>query len=496
LPTDILQEVGSYAGLAAIIGLAVLSALYFSQARDVKRLREWAGRAPERSAEDVAQTAAAPASSGAVVAQPQAKKAAGAPAPAGAGAQPGQAKPGAPKPAGAPGVPVPAQAAAAGAAPATARAAGGPEGSAPAAATPAGEAKQAVAGEGPRAPGEQAEAGATAAATTDTDESAAAKPGEEPAVAATGAAQDARDGESDQLDGDEAAEREEAVAAHGAQSAAARRQEGAAAPAARPGDTEDQEALVPPQAAPVPQAAAAGAGTQTPEGLRPGGRAGTQAPPRPRPATGSRPTPSPQAGRAPSVPGRAGSRPPARPGSARAGQTAIIPPPSRAPWYGRLAARPRYLVLVIAGLLIVGGGALFGLSQLGEDDAGTGSRSAGAGGGSAEQADDGGGGQAARQPIVPAQVTVAVLNGTTVPGLAAQIGDRIETFGFDLGTVTNSTDQQRAESVVLFAPGHQREAVAVGRRLSIDQRERVDAESQGLAGDATVVVIAGIDQTQ
>jgi hypothetical protein len=91
---------------------------------------------------------------------------------------------------------------------------------------------------------------------------------------------------------------------------------------------------------------------------------------------------------------------------------------------------------------------------------------------------------------------VAVLNGTTVPGLAAQIGDQIEGFGFDLGTVTNSTDQERAESVVLFAPGHQREAVAVGRRLSIDQRERVDAESQGLAGDATVVVIAGIDQTQ
>jgi hypothetical protein len=477
LPTDILQEVGSYAGLAAVIGLAVLSALYFSQARDVKRLREWAGRAPERSAEDVAQTAAAPASSGAVVAQPQAKKAAGAPAPAGADAQPGQAESGAPKPAGAPGVPVPAQAAAAGAAPATARAAGGPEGSAPAAATPAGEAKQ-------------------AAATTDTDESAAAKPGEEPAVAATGAAQDARDGESDQLDGEEAAELEEAVAAHGAQSAAARRQEGAAAPAARPGDTEDQEALVPPQAAPVPQAAAAAAGTQTPEGLRPGGRAGTQAPPRPRPAISSRPAPPPQAGRAPTVPGRAGSRPPARPGSARAGQTAIIPPPSRAPWYSRLAASPRYLVLVIAGLLIVGGGALFGLSQLGEDDAGTSSRSAGAGGGSAEQADDGGGGQAARQPIAPAEVTVAVLNGTTVPGLAAQIGDRIETFGFDLGTVTNSTDQQRAESVVLFAPGHQREAVAVGRRLSIDQRERVDAESQGLAGDATVVVIAGIDQTQ
>ena len=32
-------------------GLAVLSLLYFAQAREIKRLREWAGRAPERAPE-------------------------------------------------------------------------------------------------------------------------------------------------------------------------------------------------------------------------------------------------------------------------------------------------------------------------------------------------------------------------------------------------------------------------------------------------------------
>lgn len=46
-----IQQVGAIAGLAAILGLAVLSLLYFAQAREVKRLREWAGRAPERDAE-------------------------------------------------------------------------------------------------------------------------------------------------------------------------------------------------------------------------------------------------------------------------------------------------------------------------------------------------------------------------------------------------------------------------------------------------------------
>ena len=59
----LIQEIGSYAGLAAIPGLAVLSALYFSQARDVRRLREWAGRAPERAAEQ--------AMGGRVLAKPQ-----------------------------------------------------------------------------------------------------------------------------------------------------------------------------------------------------------------------------------------------------------------------------------------------------------------------------------------------------------------------------------------------------------------------------------------
>src|SRR3954453_7778622 len=48
---DKIQTIGAIAGLAAIPGLAVLSLLYFGQAREVKRLREWAGRAPERAAE-------------------------------------------------------------------------------------------------------------------------------------------------------------------------------------------------------------------------------------------------------------------------------------------------------------------------------------------------------------------------------------------------------------------------------------------------------------
>lgn len=74
----LIQEIGSYAGLAAIPGLAILSALYFSQARDVRRLRDWAGRAPERTAEQ--------AQGGRVVARPAPQTAAAQQQPATAGA--------------------------------------------------------------------------------------------------------------------------------------------------------------------------------------------------------------------------------------------------------------------------------------------------------------------------------------------------------------------------------------------------------------------------
>jgi LytR cell envelope-related transcriptional attenuator len=48
---DKIESLGSYLGFAAMLGIGVLALLYFAQAREVKRLREWAGRSPERDAE-------------------------------------------------------------------------------------------------------------------------------------------------------------------------------------------------------------------------------------------------------------------------------------------------------------------------------------------------------------------------------------------------------------------------------------------------------------
>jgi len=47
----VIEQIGAFAGLAAFLGLAVLALLSFTQGRDLRRLREWAGSAPERDAE-------------------------------------------------------------------------------------------------------------------------------------------------------------------------------------------------------------------------------------------------------------------------------------------------------------------------------------------------------------------------------------------------------------------------------------------------------------
>ena len=60
--------------------------------------------------------------------------------------------------------------------------------------------------------------------------------------------------------------------------------------------------------------------------------------------------------------------------------------------------------------------------------------------------------------------------------------------------IDDYSDKQLAESVVQYAPGHQAEAKAVSRRAGIRRREPVAADIGALAGDATVIVIAGADK--
>jgi hypothetical protein len=50
------ERIGSFAGLASFLGLGIFALLLFAHGRDIRRLRDWAGSAPEREAERMEQT--------------------------------------------------------------------------------------------------------------------------------------------------------------------------------------------------------------------------------------------------------------------------------------------------------------------------------------------------------------------------------------------------------------------------------------------------------
>jgi hypothetical protein len=47
----VIEQIGAFAGLAAFLGLGVFALLSFAHGRDIRRLRDWAGSAPERDTE-------------------------------------------------------------------------------------------------------------------------------------------------------------------------------------------------------------------------------------------------------------------------------------------------------------------------------------------------------------------------------------------------------------------------------------------------------------
>ncbi len=143
--------------------------------------------------------------------------------------------------------------------------------------------------------------------------------------------------------------------------------------------------------------------------------------------------------------------------------------------FGSRLAEPRYLVAVFAILVVVAGGAVYLVTQ-GSDSA------------------DGKRGQQAqsKKAMKPGEIEVTVLNGTSVPGLAAEFGDEVEGKGFQLGAVTNSSTSF-SESVVMFARGNAPEARRVAKALAISQVRLMTSDIASVSGGAPVSVIVGED---
>lgn len=88
-------------------------------------------------------------------------------------------------------------------------------------------------------------------------------------------------------------------------------------------------------------------------------------------------------------------------------------------------------------------------------------------------------------------IEVAVLNATSVGGLAGQISSRIEARGFLPGEVASITGDF-PRTVVMFEPGEQRSARRVGRELGDNPAiQPIDRRVQRAAGGADVVIIIG-----
>jgi hypothetical protein len=67
---DLIERIGPVVGIVAFLGLSVLAFLIFQQAREIRRLREWAGRAPER-ADEATEASLAAAEARGEVAEPE-----------------------------------------------------------------------------------------------------------------------------------------------------------------------------------------------------------------------------------------------------------------------------------------------------------------------------------------------------------------------------------------------------------------------------------------
>jgi hypothetical protein len=152
----------------------------------------------------------------------------------------------------------------------------------------------------------------------------------------------------------------------------------------------------------------------------------------------------------------------------------------------------RYLALTVAGVLVLGGAAYGAVELIGGDDgetAGTGASK------SSPQRDKDGRGQRQQVNVDPSQVTVAVLNGTTIQGLATKVSEEAGAAGFNTGTVGNAARIDQTKSTVLYRKGQNAAARSVANRLGIQAVAPVDSVNGEIAGSFDVVVVVGSDKS-
>jgi hypothetical protein len=147
--------------------------------------------------------------------------------------------------------------------------------------------------------------------------------------------------------------------------------------------------------------------------------------------------------------------------------------------FGERISQPLVLIAIFVVAVLIAAGVVYAVTS-GSDEGAKGNESA------ANSA----------QAIKPSEIEVAVLNGTSsIVGLAAIYGDKIEAKGFELGPVTNSAETFD-KSVVMFKPGHEPEAKLVAKRLTIAKLQKMSGEIAEVAQKANVAVVVGEDNAE
>jgi hypothetical protein len=145
--------------------------------------------------------------------------------------------------------------------------------------------------------------------------------------------------------------------------------------------------------------------------------------------------------------------------------------------FGERLSQPLVLAAIFVVCLLIAAGVVYAISSGGGESA-TGNDHANA-----------------AKSVKPSEIEVAVLNGTSVAGLAATYGEKIEGKGFEAGPVTNSSETFE-RSVVMFKPGHEPEAKMVSKRIAIPRVEPMSGEIAAVAQQANVAVVVGEDNAE
>ncbi|MFC7327501.1 LCP family protein [Marinactinospora rubrisoli] len=121
----------------------------------------------------------------------------------------------------------------------------------------------------------------------------------------------------------------------------------------------------------------------------------------------------------------------------------------------------------------------------GEDEGGGGG--GGGGGGQSEEGGSGGGAAAETPEVSPGDVSVEILNGTDISGLAGQVSELLGAEGFVVAGTGNPADGPSDTTTVYYGPGQESHATAVADQLA----SATTAENPALG--TTVQLVLGAD---